>query len=137
GAVLLEAGVVARAASLMDLMRAIVADDAARVSRLLLASPDLVRGSLVEGATRQSPKPYFRRQIGHYLYKGDTALHVAAAAYRHGLVGELIAAGANVRARNRRVAEPLHYAADGGPGSATWNPQAQAATIAALIAAGA
>ena len=124
-------------ASLMDLMRAIVANDADTVSRLLLASPDLVTGSLVDGATRHSPKPYWLRAIGHYVYKGDTALHVAAAAYRHGMIPKLLEAGADVRARNRRGAEPLHYAADGGPGSPSWNPQAQAATVAALIAAGA
>jgi Ankyrin repeats (many copies) len=49
----------------------------------------------------------------------------------------LIAEGAHVRARNRRAAEPLHAAAVGMPGSQTWNPQAQAATIVCLIAAGA
>jgi hypothetical protein len=123
--------------SLMELMRAIVADDAKTVARLLLASPDLASVSLAQGATRQSTKDHWFEDIGHYVYKGDTALHVAAAAYRHGLVDKLIAAGANVRARNRRGAEPLHYAADGGPGSPSWNPQAQAATVAALIAAGA
>ena len=40
-------------------------------------------------------------------------------------------------ARNRRGAEPLHAAAAGMPGSPDWDPQAQAATIARLIAAGA
>ena len=45
--------------------------------------------------------------------------------------------GGDVRARNRRGAEPLHYAADGAPGSRAWNPPAQAATIASLIQAGA
>ena len=30
------------------------------------------------GATRASPSPYLR-QIGHYVYTGDTALHIAAA----------------------------------------------------------
>jgi len=44
-------------ASLMDLMRAIVANDADTVSRLLLVSPDLATGALTEGATRQSPTP--------------------------------------------------------------------------------
>jgi ankyrin repeat protein len=49
----------------------------------------------------------------------------------------LLAAGANVHAKNRRGAEPLHYAADGLPGSRAWNPQAQKAIIACLILAGA
>src|SRR5262245_4359065 len=121
----------------MDLMRAIVANEAETVSRLLVSFPDLVSAPLTEGATRQGTKDYWFAEIGHYVYKGDTALHVAAAAYRHAVARRLIDAGANVRARNRRGAEPLHYAADGGPGTPSWNPEAQAATIAALIAAGA
>jgi ankyrin repeat protein len=128
---------VARAASLMDFMRAIVADEAETVSRLLAASPNLASAPLTEGASRQGPKGYWFVEIGHYVYKGDTALHVAAAAYRHAIARKLIDSGADVRARNRRGAAPLHYAADGGPGSPSWNPEAQAATIAVLIAAGA
>jgi hypothetical protein len=122
---------------LMGLMQAIVADDAEAASRLLLAAPNLASISLVEGATRRGATDYWFEEIGHYVYRGDTALHVAAAAYRHGIVGKLIGIGADVRARNRRGAEPLHYAADGGPGAPSSNPQAQAATITALIAAGA
>ena len=53
------------------------------------------------------------------------------------IVPRLIATGANVRARNRRGAEPLHYAVDGRPGACRWNPPAQAATVARLIEAGA
>jgi ankyrin repeat protein len=49
----------------------------------------------------------------------------------------LVAAGADPSARNRRGAQPLHYAADGHPGSPNWNPERQAATVALLIEAGA
>src|SRR5690242_11977013 len=105
----------ARSASLMDFLRAIVADDAETVSQLLASSPDLARAALAEGATRQGATDYWFEPIGHYVYKGDTALHVAAAAYRYEIVRKLISSGADVRARNRRGAEPLHYAADGGP----------------------
>src|SRR5262249_3400362 len=80
---------------------------------------------------------YYFDEMNHYLYAGDTALHAAAAAYRHDIARELIGVGADVRAKNRRGAEPLHYAADGVPGSRAWNPEAQAATIACLLAAGA
>jgi ankyrin repeat protein len=45
--------------------------------------------------------------------EGDTALLIAAAAYHIGIVDELIARGADVRAKNRLGAEPLHYAVDG------------------------
>jgi hypothetical protein len=104
---------------------------------MLAASPQLSRQRFAEGATRQAAKANFLNEVGHYIYAGDTALHIAAAAYREDMLAALIANGADVRARNRRGAEPLHYAADGGPGSPTWNPRAQAATIARLIAAGA
>jgi hypothetical protein len=123
--------------TLMQFAQAVIAGDAVTASRLLAASPDLAGACLGEGATRQGAADYFFEEIRHYLYGGDTALHVAAAAYHDEIARKLIAAGANVRARNRRGAEPLHYAVDGGPGSPTWNPSAQAATVATLIAAGA
>src|ERR1051326_7493443 len=85
-------------AALMRLARTIVADaDAA--TKLLAASPTLARACFARGATRQDPKTYFLDRVGH-IYAGDTALHVAAAAYRADLVRKLLAAGADVRARN-------------------------------------
>src|SRR5437660_11087940 len=123
--------------ALMEIIQAIVVGDEAIASRLLVASPDLASACLEEGAARHGPDGYFLDEIKHYLYAGDTALHVAAAAYHYEIARKLIAADANVRARNRRGAEPLHYAVDGGPGSRHWNPGAQAATVASLIAAGA
>jgi hypothetical protein len=121
----------------MDLIRAIVADDAARAARLLAAAPALARVCVEEGATRTDAKARFLEEITHYLYAGDTALHIAAAAYQTEIARKLIALGADVAARNRRGAAPLHYAADGVPGSPRWNARAQGATIACLIAAGA
>ena len=53
------------------------------------------------------------------------------------MVEKLITIGADVRARNRRGAEPLHYAVDGGPGLPAWNSRAQSQIIAMLISAGA
>jgi hypothetical protein len=124
-------------AALTSLARTIVAADEAAVSRLLATRPELAKAHFQRGATRQTAKPYFIDEIKHYIYAGDTALHVAAAAYQHRIVRMLVAAGAAVRARNRRGAEPLHYAADGGPSSPVWNPTAQTATVALLIDAGA
>jgi ankyrin repeat protein len=71
------------------------------------------------------------------VYAGDTALHVAAAAYHRGLSETLVAQGAAVRARNRRGAEPLHYAADGHPGADFLDPTAQREVVCYLIDAGA
>ncbi len=122
---------------LMALVRAIVVDDAAAALRLLAASPALASTRAEDGATRHEAKDYYLDEINHYLYAGDTPLHIAAAAYRLEIVRKLIAMGSDVRARNRRGAEPLHYAVDGAPGSRTWNPSAQAATVVCLIDAGA
>ena len=121
----------------MDLIRAIIADDAAQALRLLAVAPALARASAQEGATRAAAKAHFLDAIAHYFYAGDTALHIAAAAYRTEIVRKLIALGADVGATNRRGQQPLHYAVDGAPGSPRWNPRAQAATIACLIEAGA
>ena len=126
-----------RDSALMALVRAVVTGDEANAAQLLAASPGLASARYEEGATRQRAEPYFLDEIKRWVYAGDTALHIAAAAYRPAIVQELIASGANVRAKNRRGAEPLHAAAAGMPGSHTWNPSAQAATVACLIEAGA
>lgn len=122
---------------LLALFRAIAARDETRARQLLRASPELASEPLAVGAGRSNPKPFFLVPVGHYVYAGDTALHVAAAAYGSALADTLVAQGANVHARNRRGAEPLHYAADGNPDGASWDPDAQAKTIARLIRAGA
>jgi hypothetical protein len=123
--------------ALMKFAQAVAIGDMATASRLLAESSGLASACFEQGATRQDPMTYFLTAISHYLYEGDTALHAAAAAYQYEIARKLIAAGADVRARNRRGAEPLHYAVDGGPGSPTWNPGAQGATVSVLIAAGA
>jgi Ankyrin repeats (many copies)/Ankyrin repeat len=123
--------------TLIDLLRAIAADDTARASVLLAASPELARAAATRGATRRDPAPYFLDDIRYQLYAGVTALHVAAAGFRLAIARELIARGADVRARNRRGAEPLHAAAIGAPGAPWWDPLRQVAMIGLLIEAGA
>jgi hypothetical protein len=107
------------------------------VRRTLAASPTLATARAEEGASRQSAKEYFLAEIHHYVYAGDTALHIAAAAYQPEIIRLLIAMGADVGATNRRGAQPLHYGADGIPGSPFWNPAAQGETVTCLIEAGA
>lgn len=123
--------------ALYDLFRAIVMHDRPLVSRLLADSPALVRLAVTVGATREAAEAYFFSEISHYAYAGDTALHIAAAAYELPIAEELMSAGANISARNRRGAQPIHYAVDGSPESARWNPDGQYAVVAFLIAAGA
>ena len=123
--------------ALRELVVAIVAGYRTNVSRLIAASPELARAGFQSGATRQTAKTYYLDQIERYIFAGDTALHIAAAAYQTEIVRNLIIAGANIRARNRLGEEALHAAAVGHPGSRNWNPPAQAATIICLIEAGA
>src|SRR4051794_186736 len=95
--------------SLRRLVDAIVADEGASFSNLIEGSPALAAASFSRGATRQGSSlgRLFIKEIGHYIYAGDTALHFAAAAYRLKMTKKLIKAGADVRARNRRGCEPL------------------------------
>src|SRR5579864_1523343 len=108
--------------ALQQLIRAIVEGDEVGVSMMLTDSPELARAHSKQGATRQHAREHFLAEIRHYVYAGDTPLHVAAAAYRSRMVKDLVGSGADVGARNRRGAQPLHYAADGSPGSAHWDP---------------
>jgi hypothetical protein len=103
------------------------------VRQCLARSPAFATTSAGVGATRQESATFFFRDIAHYLYAGDTALHMAAAAFRRQVVALLVAHGADCRARNRQGAEPLHYAADAN----RWDPVAQAETIDYLISVGA
>ena len=124
-------------AAALALFRAIVAGDSVAAARLLAESVALARHAIVVGASRSSTKPYFFERIAHYVYAGDTALHVAAAAYQVAIAEQLVSSGATPSARNRRGAEPLHYACDGVPGSEGWNPAAQYAMVQLLVRAGA
>jgi hypothetical protein len=122
---------------LLELLRAIASQSPDDVARRLDASPTLATESVRVGASRNGPDGYFLGAIRHHVYRGDTALHIGAAAYQPEIAALLVARGAAVRARNRRGAEPLHYAADGSPGAPWWNPDAQRQVVELLIAAGA
>jgi ankyrin repeat protein len=117
----------------LDFVRVVVDGNLDQLSKRLAASPALATTSSDEGATRQDAPTFFFTEIAHYLYAGDTALHMAAAAFRRPVAELLIEYGADCRAKNRRGGEPLHYAADAN----RWNPTAQAETIKYLISIGA
>jgi hypothetical protein len=114
-------------------MASIASGDTAKVLKLVAANAGLVQMPATKGASRAEASEYFFPQIRHYVYAGDTALHIAAAGFRFEVAQFLIDYGANSTAKNRRGAEPLHYAAD----SNTWDPAAQVATIECLVRAGA
>jgi ankyrin repeat protein len=123
--------------TLLAVMRAIAAGDATHVEALLRGDPALVDAAVETGATREDPQTFFLDEIRHHVYRGDTVLHVAGAAHSAALVRTLAERGGRVGAVNRRGAQPLHYATDGGPGSPNWDPPAQRATVACLLALGA
>ncbi len=118
------------AGALLALFGAIASRDRTEVARGLDTQIRLASRPISVGASRQDSDGYFLAAIGHYVYAGDTALHIAAAAYQREVAEWLVARGADVRARNRRGAEPLHYAADGGPDAEHWDPVAQREVIA-------
>lgn len=109
----------------LDFVRVVVNGDIEQVSRRLAGSPTLATTSSDAGATRGDASTFFFTDIAHYLYAGDTALHMAAAAFRRRVAELLISNGADCRAANRRGAQPLHYAAD----TNHWDPTSQAETI--------
>jgi len=114
-------------------VRAVIDGEIDVVSRLLTASPGFATQRLEVGATRRTASEFFYQDIAHYMYQGDTALHMAAAAFRRPSVELLVHSGAALGAKNRRGAEPLHYAAD----TNHWNPAAQSETIEYLLSVGA
>lgn len=122
---------------MMGFVRAIARNDRTRVSILLAGAPELALARLEVGATRHEAEAYFLDEIDHYVYSGDTALHIAAAAYQAGVARELVDAGASIATANRHGAQPLHYAVHGIPGSAHWDPDAQRDTVAYLVEQGA
>lgn len=117
----------------LHFVQLIVAGDVAGVSRGLDDDPAFATASSPMGATRHDASSFFFDDIRHYMYAGDTGLHMAAAAFRRPVAELLVAHGADCRARNRRKAQPLHYAADANH----WNPVWQAETIQYLTSIGA
>lgn len=117
----------------VEFIRCVVRGDVAAVARCVAQQPGFATSGAKVGATRQQAAEFFFEEIAHYLYAGDTALHMAAAAFCRPVAKLLVEHGAEVRARNRRGAEPLHYAADAHRSESA----AQLQTIEYLLAIGA
>jgi hypothetical protein len=113
------------------LLIAILDDDRPAVNALLKADGGL--------ATDLIPGPIlFQSKIFHWIYAGDTALHLAAGGYRVEIMRLLLAAGADPNsASNHRRSTPLHYAADSFITGPVWDANRQAAAIRCLLDAGA
>ncbi len=114
-----------------NLLRAIIEDDRGAARALLNADRGL--------ATRLIGKAkLYNSKIFHWIYVGDTALHLAAAGYRVEIIELLLAAGADPNAaNNHRRSTPLHYAADGFITGPAWSAARQVDTIRRLLDHGA
>ena len=113
------------------LLRAILNDDRVRAKELLKADRSLATCQIDEARLYES-------QIFHWMYVGDTALHLAAAGYRVEIARLLLAAGADPNSTtNHRQSGPLHYAADGYVNGPVWDAKRQVKTIRCLLDAGA
>jgi Ankyrin repeats (many copies)/Ankyrin repeat len=126
-----EAIAVAGATDLKRLLVAIANRDHKAAVDLLELTPSLATTGLMRR------DEFFLAERRAQIYEGDTAMHAAAFSYDPGMARELITRGADIRARNRRGAEPLHAALIGGPGSPSWNPTRQRDVVVYLIGAGA
>ena len=117
----------------LEFIRLIVNGDPGKVSRQLHATPELATMALpVRTKARLTSEPFFP-ELRHYMYGGDTAIHMAAAAYSRPIAELLVTHGADCRAKNRRGAQPLHYASDANRP----DPRSQAGMIEYLILIGA
>src|SRR3989454_9031685 len=117
--------------SMDAILTGILDDDRPRVKKLLKAAPRLATCLIDEARLYES-------KIVHWIYVGDTALHLAAAGYRVELIRLLLAAGADPNSTmNHRQSGPLHYAADGYINGPDWNAKRQVKTIQCLLEAGA
>src|SRR5438045_8568864 len=103
--------------SMDEILTGILDDDRPRVKKLLKADPRLAT-CLIDAAR------LYESKILHWIYVGDTALHLAAAGYRVELVRLLLAAGADPNSTtNHRHSGPLHYPTDGYIKAPDWNAQ--------------
>jgi hypothetical protein len=118
-------------ADLTSLVVAIANLDHSAARALLSTTPSLATARMARA------DEFFLAERLAQIYEGDTALHAAGFSYDPKMARDLISRGAQIRARNRRGAEPLHSAVIGVPGSASWNPTRQRDVILYLIEAGA
>jgi len=119
--------------SFLEFLRHVASGQIDQVLRGLKANPSFATIASDVGATRREASRYFLSEIGHYVYAGDTALHMAAAGARLAVAELLVGRGADCRAQNRRGAQPLHYAADASHS----DPSQQAEMIRYLLSLGA
>jgi ankyrin repeat protein len=114
-----------------EIVDAVLNDDVSQTKQLLKANPTLSTGAF------QTPKLH-NAKIFHWIYTGDSILHLAAAGYRVEIVRLLLKSGADPNAaNNHRRSTPLHYAVDGFISGPEWDPKKQVETLKELLNNGA
>ena len=122
-------GLVGHAGCVEPILLAVLANDPSEIAAIAAGTP---------GAVAQPvPRDVLVAELPHWLYRGDTPLHLAAAGLRYEAARALLAAGTPVEAANRRGATALHYACDPRPSLPTWDPAAQRRVIELLVEHGA
>src|SRR6185369_3648914 len=107
----------------MDIITTILNNDVEGL-RLSLAEKSSLTGY------RFDQDKLFDEKFLHWIYTGDTLLHLASAGHMPAIVKCLLSAGSDPNsAGNRRRSTPLHYAADGIVNHDGWDPVNQVETI--------
>ena len=89
---------------------------------------------LVNGTERFDSDILFQNYLQHWMYKYDSALHVVAAGHNAEGVQSLLKLGLSVNdKKNRRMATPLHYAADAVVDAQTYSEERQRDTLVQLL----
>lgn len=83
----------------LDFVQFVLDGDEDEVSHRLSATPVLATTASPVGASRQEATTFFFTKIAHYLYAGDTALHMAAAAFSRPMAELMVSHGADCRAQ--------------------------------------
>ena len=117
----------------LEFVRFVINGDLGNASRMLRSTSALATMALPISPRQAPSSETFFTEISHQMYGGDTALHMAAAAFSMPMAELVVSHGANCRAMNRHGAEPIHYASDGNRSES----KTQAEVIMYLVSIGA
>lgn len=113
-----------------ELKHGILRNEVSPIERAFTRDPEICRSTFRVDLL-------FKEGMLHWIYSGDTWLHLAAAAHSDRVIPILIQHGADPNAAgSRRKGAPLHYAADGCVGEPWWCEVRQVQTVRCLLTQG-
>lgn len=90
--------------------------------------------AMLKGNERFDSDILYQDYFLHWMYKNDTALHLVAASHQYQYIQKVINLGFDPNDnQNRRLASPLHYAADAVIDHPYYDEKAQQKTLKCLI----